>query len=329
MIQTHLVASAPGKIILFGEHFVVYDNPAILMAINRRLNVSVKPIQNSNKIYIQSDNKKKVYYQLDNKYSKEKERLSFFYPIISTCRRLFEQEKIHNIGLDIKIDSEIPNGIGLGSSGAVSVATNAAISSLFKKINKIEIYQKSCETETLIHKFSSGADCLISTVGGLVYYLKNQKYRKINYMNNFAFLIIDTGKTHSTKKMVEKVKKFNENENLKFMEIKDTAKQICNDALKKIRNGNEDEIGRLMNENQKLLEKIGVSNNLIGKIIKKTNAAGAFGSKLTGAGGGGSIISLVPKEEEGRIKQIIENQGYNVFPVTIENNGVIITKLTN
>lgn len=318
-------ASAPGKIILFGEHFVVYGNPAILMAVNMRLNVYIKVIHDGNKIHIQSDSRKKIYDQINIKFKKDK--LSFFDPIIHTCRKIFDQEKIQNVGLNIKINSDIPNGIGLGSSGAVSVATNAAILSIFKKPNKTDIFLNASETEKLIHKYSSGADCLISTVGGLVLYKKNQKYRRINYNNKFSFLIIDTGIKHSTKKMVEKVKKFSERENERFIKIKETANQICNDAIKTMKNGDEIGTGLLIRENHKLLEQIGISNVVIEKIIKKTNDAGAFGSKLTGAGGGGSIISLVPIEEKERIKKRIENQGYRVFPVIIDNQGVLIKKI--
>lgn len=325
MNRRESIASVPGKIILFGEHFVVYGNPAILMAVDLRLDVFVKVIQNSNKIYIRSDDKKNVADLIN--FELKNGKLSFFDPIMFTCKMIFKQRMIQDMGLDIKIKSAIPNGIGLGSSGAVSVATTAAISSLFKKTNKKNVYIDAMETEKLIHKYSSGADCLISTVGGLVYYIKDQKYKKINYKDNLSFLIIDTGIKHSTKKMVQKVKRFSEKENMQFLQIKKVAYDICNEAMKKIQKSDEVEIGRLMKENHKLLKQIGVTNKAIERIIKISDKAGVFGSKLTGAGGGGSVISLVPSDEKKRIERIIKKQGYDVFPVRIDNNGLVFKKI--
>ena len=110
----------------------------------------------------------------------------FFYPIIYILRKILPYYS-EPYGISIKIHSEIPYGVGLGSSAALSVAGVAAISGLHDRVKeKNEILDIAIETERIIHKNSSGADCVVSTYGGLLYYQRTNKY-EVSQLEQRAF----------------------------------------------------------------------------------------------------------------------------------------------
>ena len=151
-------ASAPAKIILFGEHFVVYDQPVILASINKRLKIECKREVESNKaINLETNNFGKKIYPLSILENSNQDIVNeFFYPILYILRKMI----YHNTepyGITIKIISEIPYGVGLGSSAALCVAGVAAISELYKRLkNKDEILNIAIETERILHKSHPG-----------------------------------------------------------------------------------------------------------------------------------------------------------------------------
>ena len=193
-------ASAPAKIILFGEHFVVYNQPVILASINKRLKIECKIGVESNKsINLETNNFGKKIFPISILQNSNQDIVNeFFYPIIYILRKIV----YHNTepyGITIKIISEIPYGVGLGSSAALCVAGVAAISGLYKRLkNKDEILDIAIETERILHKNSSGADCVVSTYGGLLYYHKDSNVKTLRFSNELSFIIINTGLKHST-----------------------------------------------------------------------------------------------------------------------------------
>ncbi len=316
-------ASAPAKIILFGEHFVVYNQPVILASINKRLKIECKIEVESNKaINLETNNFGKRIYPLSIiKNSNQDIVNDFFYPIIYILRKMV----YHNTepyGITIKIISEIPYGVGLGSSAALCVAGVAAISRLYKRLkNKDEILDIAIETERILHKNSSGADCVVSTYGGLLYYHKDSNVKTLRF-SNLSFIIINTGLKHSTGDLVSLVNRFRKNNLREFNVISNKYSRICGRAIKALEEGNLLSIGKLMNENQILLEKIGVSTPEVNKIINLSIQYGAMGSKLTGAGGGGCVLSLIHPRDKDYFVSKMEKNGYECFPVSIEDQGL-------
>jgi mevalonate kinase len=321
------LASAPGKIILFGEHFVVYNQPIILASINKRIKfVSKTTFDDGNIITIETNTFGKKTYQLSILNNNHKNDLyDFFYPIIYILKKIINNNNKKTIGIEIRIDSEIPYGVGLGSSAALSVAAVSSINSLYDKYqNKKDVLDLAIETERIIHKNSSGADCVISMYGGLMFYQKNKEIRKLKHSNKLNFVIINSGVKHSTGNLVSIVQQYRQNNFELFLKLSKMATNICDNAIEQLERGNIINLGKLMNENQSLLEQIGVSNKEISKIIDSSLNYGAFGSKITGAGGGGCVLSLVRKEDKESFLSNMRKCGYECFDILIENKGTMI-----
>lgn len=316
-------ASAPAKIILFGEHFVVYGNPAILASIDRRITVETKKGKDG-KVTIRSDIAAGEFDGSTFKLIEGSNARASLEPIYFAATQALAAKK-QQAGLEVDIVSDIPYGVGLGSSAAALVATIAAVDSLLGKADRKKICESAIEAERIIHKNSSGADCYVSTFGGLIQYSKGQEYKKIDAKAKLFLVIGDTGIKHNTGELVSSVRKLKEANQMGFAGLMSQSKDICNQALAALNNGNVDHLGMLMNENQLLLERLGVSHEKADELIDIARRAGALGAKLTGAGGGGAIIALAAtKEDSEAIAAGIKEAGYNAFEVEIDSKGLLI-----
>jgi mevalonate kinase len=316
--------SAPAKIILFGEHFVVYNKPAILASVTKRIKVGAH-LNNSKTINIKSDLGIEASYKESdfNIIKRANDSQTILYPLYESARSVLS-ERHQILGLDILVNSEFPYGLGLGSSAASCVATVAAVDSLFHKPDKQYVCDKAIKSERLIHNNSSGADCYISTFGGLIYYIKNTGFNKIYCRKDLSLLIGNTGIRHSTGALVSSVKKFKDENSSLFNNLSRRAENICRDAFTAITKGDERKLGELMRENHTLLQQIGVSHDKIDYLVNVCVENGALGAKLTGAGGGGIMIALVPQEEKLKLISIIEKNGCECMAVEIDFNGLML-----
>ncbi|HEX2487615.1 MAG TPA: hypothetical protein VHJ57_03430, partial [Nitrososphaeraceae archaeon] len=127
---------------------------------------------------------------------------------------------------------------------------------------------------------------------------------------------------HSTGQLVSIVKRFRENNLPEFHHLSNDVSRICERAVNALEEGNYLHIGKLMNENQTILERIGVSTTEINNIINSSLQYGAVGSKLTGAGGGGCVLSLIHHQDKEYFLASMKKRGYECFPVMIENQGL-------
>jgi mevalonate kinase len=319
-------ASAPAKVILFGEHFVVYGGPAILAAINKRITVDARTI-NENKIVIRSD------IGVSGEYSPSAFRIiqggieakTTLDPLHSAVTQVLSARN-KKTGTEINVSSSVPPGIGLGSSAAACVATAAAVNSLFQKNpSRQRICELAIESERLIHKNSSGADCYISTFGGLIHYSKAKGFKEIRSSGPLALVIASTGVRHSTGDLVASVKKFKDRNESLFESLAKQAADICMQAQRAITSGRRDKVGTLMNENQAILRQIGVSHYKVDDLIDICSKAGALGVKITGAGGGGAVIALAAsKQDSTKIASRAKAAGYESFEVEIDRKGLAV-----
>ena len=191
-------ASAPGKVILFGEHFVVYGGKAILCSINKRVTVTAEKT-NERKISINSEIGKLILEPNKSILEIDSPLKPFYY----LASKALENEET---GIHIQIDSEIPLGAGLGSSSACCVAGAAAIFKLFGNISKEKTLELAIEAEKTIFENTSGADCTVCTYGGIIEYDKNNGFKKIEDEPNFQLVIANSNIEHSTQSLVSKVK---------------------------------------------------------------------------------------------------------------------------
>jgi len=306
-------ASAPGKVILFGEHFVVYGIKSILCSINKRVTVTAEKTK-ERKISIESEIGKLVL-EPNESISKINSPLKPFYYL---ANRALKEE---NEGLKIQIESEIPLGAGLGSSSACCVAGAAAIFNLFGEISKKKILELAIEAEKTIYQNTSGADCTVSTYGGLMEYDKNNGFRKIGDEPNFQLVIANSNIKHSTETMVSKVKEFENKNKEKFHELSNLESKLVNDVLKLIKENKIEEIGEKLNLNQKFLEEIGISNEQLETMIK-IGQKSSYGAKITGSGGGGCIFALTNDSNLEYTLKEFTNKEYECFAAKIDFKGL-------
>ena len=307
-------ASAPGKIILFGEHFVVHGVKAILCAINKRVIVISKKNETQN-IFIKSslgENTIPISESLDN-------IESTFKPFFFIAKKIINENNFSN-GIDIEIQSEIPIGAGLGSSSACCVAAVLSISNLFSKLDKNQILELAIEAEKTIFPNTSGADCTVSVFGGIIDYQKDNGYKIIETNHEFDFIVVNSKKSHSTNIVVNRVNEF-KNENKKiFDDLCGEESKLIEKAIDSLQKFDLETIGKCMAQNQIFLEQLGVSNDLLLSIVKLVEKE-TFGAKITGAGDGGCIIALTEKNKKDSVLEHIKVE-HESYPVTIDKVGM-------
>ena len=307
------IASAPGKVILFGEHFVVYGVKAILCSINKRVTVTAEKTS-ERKISINSKIGK-LELEPDKPISEINSPLKPFYYL---ANKSIENK---DSGIRIQIDSEIPLGAGLGSSSACCVAGAAAIFKLFGNISREEVLKLAIEAERTIFENTSGADCTVCTYGGIMEYDKNKGFKKIQYKPNFQLVIINSNIEHSTQSMVSKVKEFENKNTEEFSRLSDLESKLVEDVLKLVKENKIQEIGQKMNQNQKYLENIGISNKELTKMVR-IGQESSFGAKITGSGGGGCIFALTNESNLQNILKKFKDSNYECFSTKIDFKGL-------
>ena len=306
-------ASAPGKVILFGEHFVVYGVKAILCAVNKRVTVTAEKIKEE-KISIKSDIGN-LELELNKPISEINSPLKPFYYLANKIIRN------QSTGIEIKIESDIPLGAGLGSSSACCVAGAAAISKLFSEKTKKEILELAIEAEKTIFENTSGADCTVCTYGGIIEYEKEKDFIKIKSEPNFHLIIANSNIKHSTESIVSKVKQFKNEDTERFSKLCNDESKLIEDVLQLLKENNIQKLGQKVIQNQRYLETIGISNEKLKDMIK-IGQESSFGTKITGAGDGGCVFSLTDESNLENTINGFKKKNYDCFSVKIDYDGL-------
>ena len=308
------IASAPAKIILFGEHFVVHGTKAILAAIDKRVTVT-SAFTDNNIIRVNSE-----LGTLDVPVSSPYEEVkSEFRPFVYLANEMITSNQNVN-GLEITINSDIPIGVGLGSSSACCVAATASISGLFKELSSEENLKMSIEAEKTIFPDTSGADCTVCTYGGIIEYDKINGSKKNTDTSNLNLLITNSMIPHSTKRSVEKVSKFKEDDEERFSQLCALETKLIDEVNIALKNKDLITLGLKMSENQKYLEEIQVSNDTLRGMIDSLKEI-SLGAKITGAGDGGCVIALVKDENLDKVPALL-GKDKEYFSAKIDTNGV-------
>ena len=306
------IASAPGKIILFGEHFVVHGTKAILAAIDKR--VTVTSTFTENKTIKVNSQLGTIEVPISSSHEEVK---SEFRPFVYLANKIINSEQ-NASGLEITIDSDIPIGVGLGSSSACCVAATASISELFNELSSEEILKMSIEAEKTIFPDTSGADCTVCTYGGMIEY---PSVEKIDNTFDLNLLIANSMIPHNTKNSVEKVNKFKENDEERFSQLCDLETKLIDEVIVAMKNNDATTFGLKMSENQKYLEEIQISNDTLRDMISSLKEI-SLGTKITGAGDGGCIITLVKDENMDKVPALLPKDK-EYFSAKIDTKGVV------
>jgi mevalonate kinase len=278
--------SAPGKVFLFGEHAVVYGKPGIAMAIKPRVFVTVRK-------------------------TKHPQRAKS--PYIDGC---FESMGVMG---SVYINSQIPSSSGLGSSAAVTVATLSAINDEFSlHKTREDIADMAFEIEKKVQKGrASPTDTTVSMYGGIV--LISGGSRRRLPPQNLQLVIGDSLVSHSTAKMVEQVGEQKKKHPEIVDPILDAIEGVSLSAIHHLNNPKE--LGRYMDMNHSLLEALGVGHPQLSKLVLVARAEGAFGAKITGAGGGGCMVALCPRQLKQRVANAIEACDARSIVTSIDTEG--------
>ncbi len=281
-----VVASAPAKAILFGEHFVVYGKPALAVALRKRVYVRSRVVDGDMLEVITPSGVSR--YDTKN-VSSDKNSVNMY--ILRTA--LLTMERLGRYkGLRIEVNSEFPLGMGLGASAASSVSTIASVAyALGEPLRHGEILRLSLEAERFAHKNPSGIDSATCVYGGVVYF--DGAARSLDTKVDINLLVINSKIMKDTATMVTRVRSLFEENRTWFMEMASISESITRQGKEALLDGDKVVTGIFMNKNHELLKGIGVSTDIIDALVDRAVIYGAYGAKLTGAGGGGCIIALV------------------------------------
>jgi len=302
-----------GKVILFGEHFVVHGVPGIVSAVESTADAEVTRI--GEKITINDERKGSKGYAEEKKLQQ-----------LESIDRMLKAMRIkpETMAFNILLGGNLPGFSGLGASAASSVAIARAIAEEFgmnlpdKRINEI-----AYEGEKAYAGNPSGIDNTAATFGGLLWFKKNvsggpDTMEKLSIRKPVEIIIGSTGIVANTKAMVagvaERKKLYPEKYNPLFRQ----AEELAFTAKKALQEFNLRKVGVLMNENHRLLQEIEVSCEELDHLVNLARKQGAFGAKLTGGGGGGCMTALTPTRElQEKVATAIKKEGYEVLRTKI------------
>lgn len=322
-----VIASAPAKIILLGEHFVVYGEPAIVMAIDKRVYARVEK-RNDNRLHVRSmDLNLEVFFENGSFRVEQgdlKEAKMKFEPVKQAIEKVMEKHGQH-VGLDVEINSTVPVGAGLGSSAAVIAATTAATGAILDvKLSKEDILRITYTAEKIVHGTPSGVDPAISTMGGTMLFQMDTGFKPLEVKTNIPLIIGDTGVERSTRVQVEKVRDLVDKYPRVTEHLMKAAREIVLRAIEALKENDLETLGTMMNINHALLYGIGVSDESLEWLANAARKAGALGAKLTGAGGGGCMIALAREEKLEQVSEAIQRSGGRPFVARKTEEGVRI-----
>jgi mevalonate kinase len=311
---------APGKTILFGEHSVVYGYPAISMAINIQSYCEITEIsEDSIELIFDSYNIKlrsAQYLELIDSIPEKFKQFSLCFQIFKRDYGIeFENTRIH-------LSSDLFPGSGLGSSASTSIALINGINNFYQLgLSREDMSDIGYKMEEVVHGSPSGIDNTTCTYGNIINYEKGE-FEFLTSPVDLKILISYTDIEHDTKKAINNIKMLKEEKPDIVSKYLKEMGSIAKSAKKALGSGNILEMGRLMNRNQQLLSLLGVSNEKIDFINKIANSNGAYGSKLTGAGLGGCVITLGEKKTLERISQLLKKREITNFLTSINEKGV-------
>jgi mevalonate kinase len=306
-----VVASAPGKIILTGEHFVVHDSLALCAAIDKRVRVEI--LLSPGKYDIISNKRRSNVFADDGRFRAAK----------TVLKEAMDRYGANQKGFRVEISSEIPQGSGLGSSAATSVATAAAISSyLGIDPSPAEILKLADLGEKSVHGSPSGIDTRASQYGGIFLYDKRNGIRSLSLDRHLKMLVVFSGKTRNTSELVRKVNHLRKRFPFSFERLAKIASVISLEASEALARGDLGRLGTLMNLGQLSLSWIGVSTSEIDRLLEKIQGKEVFGAKITGAGGGGSVIALPRQDRARSILSEISSRNNWSFLTSIPQEGL-------
>jgi len=327
-----ITVSAPGKLMLLGEHAVVYDHPCLVTAVNQRMKVTVE-ILAVPQLQLEAPDVHVYEYKKSMKDIGTGDIPKGAKFVEVAVKNLFQQKKILRFtqndtgyfGLHITTSSEFSSQFGFGSSSASTVCVVKALSELFEiKLTNKEIFDIAYKTVLDIQGKGSGFDVAAALYGGTLYFMTGGKVIKPLTLSDLPLVVGYSGVKADTVILVNQVKEKFANNPKRLEEIYMEIEQLVEHARGAMDKKDWEQVGKYMNKNQMLLQELGVSIPKLDNMIDGAVKAGAFGAKLSGAGGGDCMIALVSEKTKQDVSKAISSAGGEVIPVTAHAEGARI-----
>ncbi|HSD83362.1 MAG TPA: mevalonate kinase [Anaerolineae bacterium] len=295
-----ITATACGKIILFGEHAVVYGRPAIAVPVTQvQATALVEPGEHG--LTIQAAD-------LDR--TIEIDPANTIDPLAAIVNLTLAHLKYPRPNLKITMRSTIPIASGLGSGAAVSTAIVRALAQWFDtRLDAAEVNALVYEVEKLHHGTPSGIDNTVIAYQQPVYFVRGAPLQTFDVAQPFTVIIGNTGVASPTKIAVGDVRQGWESDRAWYEARFDQIGAIVQQARSAIESGAIDQLGPLMDQNQALLRELDVSSVELERLISAAQRAGASGAKLVGGGRGGNMIALVDDHNVAAVTAALKNTG--------------------
>lgn len=322
-MNTTVTVSAPGKLMLFGEHAVVYNHPCIVTSVSERLTLTMK--QTKEHIFtLEAPNVNIHGYSktIDTLCTGEIPRGVQF---IEHAIKIFS--KIHAIpqGISVSTTSTFSPLYGFGSSSATTVCTLFGLFQLTKiPVTQKELFTLAYKTVLDVQGKGSGFDIASAIYGKTILFKTGGEIIESIETQQLPLIVGYSGVKADTKTMIEEVKKKMESYPDKVNRIYTAIEQIVFQSLKCMKESDWERVGKFMSFNQEYLRDLGVSTEKLEAMISVSMKAGAYGAKISGAGGGDCIIAVSPPEKHSDVENAIESVGGKIIPITTNEVGLRI-----
>lgn len=320
-----ITVSAPGKLMLLGEHAVVYGHPCIVTAVGQRLTLTaaIDPDQNftfeARDVNVHGHKKP----MMDLGKGTVEKSVSFVEHAVKNCVQKYPQDP----GIEIKTTSQFSSQLGFGSSSAAAVCTIKAYSELFDlELSNKEIFELAYKAVLDVQGKGSGFDVAAAVFGGTLYFVTGGETIEPLKVESLPLIVGYSGVKADTVTLINQVAKLRKKYPKMVAGIYKQIDILVREAKMKLLNKNWQAFGELMNINQGYLEALGVNIGKLSTMIYAAREAGAYGAKLSGAGGGDCIIAISGKGEAERVKEGITKAGGEVIEVEANVEGVRIEK---
>ncbi len=304
MTRSSVQASTPGKVILFGEHAVVYGEPAIAVPVTRvEATARIEPAApSSGLILIAAD--------LERSFNLSAAPEGD--PLAVAARLTLDHLGASIPDATLTIKSTIPIASGLGSGAAVSTAMVRALAGFIgSQLTAAEVSDLVYEVEKIHHGTPSGIDNTVIAYERPVYFVRTSSSgpELLSVGAPFNLLIADTGLPSPTKRLVARVRRGWQCETARYEALFNCIGDVARRARRRIEAGDVGALGALMDENHTLLVSLGVSSPPLNRLVSAARGAGAMGAKLSGAGQGGNMLALVGAESLEQVDVALRETG--------------------
>lgn len=318
-----IIVSAPGKLMLLGEHAVVYNHPCLVTAVDQRMRATVETLDVL-ELQLEATDVNVIGYKkpLSELGVGDIPKGAKFVEI--ALKNIHEKYPLKT-GIKVTTKSEFSSQFGFGSSSASTVCTVKAVSEILGlNLSQKEIFDISYKTVLDIQGKGSGFDVAAAIYGGTLYFVTAGKVIKPLKIKSLPLIVGYSGIKADTMTLMNKVKESFANKQNRLNEMYTSIEGLVNNAKKALLKKDWKKFGILMNKNQEYLRELGVSIDKLDNMINGALGAGAYGAKLSGAGGGDCMITIASEEEKQEVCEGISKAGGQVIDIKTNAEGVRI-----